>query len=275
MAMNKLVERFSSLKSQFFLDAKVIQKIRTDRFGHLAGDALWTSEEELTLTKIISDIQSGIPEQYAIGYTYWYQWLWKIDSRALIPRPETEELLEWLVSVHGDEEMSCLDIGTGSGILAIGMALIMERSSVTAIDISQGALYLCRENAERLQADIHLQQLDFLDKTGHSQLGKYNLIVSNPPYIPQHEKALMSDNVLDHEPHLALFTDSDDGQDFYHAIAHFGESHLSQGGWVYLELNEYRAQETALHFRESGYHNVQIKRDLQGKERMLRAQWIR
>jgi release factor glutamine methyltransferase len=194
----------------------------------------------------------------------------------LIPRPETEELVEWVLremekTSTPSQSPRILDIGTGSGCIAIAIKKKMKAATVYACDISEAALEVARQNAAVNDTDITLLHCDFLDELQRNSLPNLDVIVSNPPYVPVADKASMHLNVLKHEPHLALFVANDDPLMFYKAIAQFSEAHLSKNGTIFVEIHEEFAQAVQALFRSGGFQNPQLRKDLQGRDRMVMA----
>lgn len=211
------------------------------------------------------------PIQYVTGEAWFYNMKLRVDEDVLIPRPETEELVE-LVVKHGKNTglltKTILDIGTGSGCIAIAIKQHLPAVNVTAIDVSNPALAIAQQNALAQQADIQLLQVDFLDETQWEDLAQFDVIVSNPPYIPLKEKEKMDQNVTGFEPHQALFVPDKTPLLFYEKIAAFARVHLNPGGKIFLETHEGFAKETAALFIQDFSHTAIIK-DIFGKERMV------
>ncbi len=224
------------------------------------------------INAIAERMASGEPMQYVLGMADFYGLKFKVSPAVLIPRQETEELVE-LVSKHCAQDFvrqwQVLDIGTGSGCIAISLKHMLPEISVTATDISLEALAIARENAQMNEAEVTFLQHDILTEAFPRPGAKFDVIISNPPYIPTSERAVMPEHVLAHEPALALFTLDDEGQEFYKAIAAFGQKHLKGSGMMALELNEFRAEATAEIFRSAGFGRVDILEDLAGAKRML------
>jgi release factor glutamine methyltransferase len=216
------------------------------------------------------------PVQYVLHESWFCGYKFYVDEHVLIPRPETEELVEWVASTIDDKttptgEKTLLDIGTGSGCIAISLKKLRPQTSVHACDVSSGALTVARRNATDLSADVSFHRLDILDKTQRTTLPPLDIIVSNPPYIPLRDKAAMSPHVLDHEPHLALFVHDEDPLIFYQAIADLGRERLPPGGKIFAEIHEELAAPTLTLFHNAGYTDIVVKTDMQGKERMISA----
>lgn len=214
-------------------------------------------------------LASGEPLQYVMGKTYFRDHLFSVNTETLIPRPETEELVE-VVLRHAPENASVLDVGTGSGCIPISLKLERPSLRVEAWDISAGALEMARQNAETLQAAVSFQQQDIFEWP--SSVGRWDVIVSNPPYVTEEEKKEMANHVLDFEPHLALFVPNDDALKYYEALADFAIERLLDGGYLCLEINQYFGTQTVELLFSKGFHEVQLKKDFKGNDRMIVAQ---
>jgi release factor glutamine methyltransferase len=205
-----------------------------------------------------------------------------VDENVLIPRPETEELVDWLIKevqssgliVPGSQSgiKNLLDIGTGSGCIPLAIKKSFPALKVHSCDISEGALNVAKKNAAAQQLNIHFHHLDILSETARNQLPVFDSIISNPPYIPQKDKTTMAANVLQYEPHTALFVDDNDPLLFYKAIAGFAASHLTKKGMVYLEIHEGMADGVIDVFKQKGFTRIELKKDLQGRDRMIRVE---
>ncbi len=233
-------------------------------------------EQELTPHQIHSfenylhQLKQHKPIQQILGYTWFSGNNFFVNEHVLIPRPETEELVELIVNENKNEFLNILDIGTGSGCIAISLKNKLPNSIISAIDVCSFALQVAHQNAEHLSTSIHLKQINFLNEDNWDALETYDIIVSNPPYIKQSEQVEMHQNVLQHEPHLALFVPDNDALLFYKKIALFAQTHLKKDGKIYIEINETLGRETAEVFSTKGYQ-TQIIKDMQGKERMIKA----
>lgn len=227
----------------------------------VAGNLVQKTLQELLLHK---------PVQYVLGEAWFYNMKLKVNEYVLIPRPETEELVEQLIKDRKSKltDPAILDIGTGSGCISIAIKKNLPASKISGIDISRDALLLATENAAMHHAQITFTELDFLNESNWKSLPMYDIIISNPPYIPVQEKDKMEERVKGFEPHLALFVPDGSPLIFYEKIAAFGKDHLLSNGKIYLETHEDRAHETADLFRKD-YQTVMIKKDLYGKERMI------
>ena len=216
------------------------------------------------------------PVQYVLGETWFYKMKLRVNEHVLIPRPETEELVEWVVEEvrnrrdHHQSPCSVLDIATGSGCIAIAVKKELASASVCAVDVSEGALAMARQNAAEQNAAIAFVQLDFLDVGSWDQLPSFDIIISNPPYIPETEKMHLAKHVVDHEPHLALFVTDDDPFIFYKKIAAFAHMHLKKRGSIFVEVHEGYAIPVQQIFVDKEF-KTEIKKDLFGRERMIRV----
>ncbi len=219
----------------------------------------------------VKDLIKGTPLQYILGKASFLDWDFTVNEDVLIPRPETEEFVTLISeSIHNNTELNIIDIGTGSGCIAIALNKLTN-ANVTAVDISTGALNIAKQNAVNLDADIKFIKLDILDKEQWKETeSKYDIIVSNPPYVRELEKKLIQDNVLHFEPGLALFVDNSNPLIFYNAIANFALTNLKPNGELWFEINEYLASEMK-ELLEPNFSNIKIIKDFRGKDRFCRA----
>jgi len=252
----------------------VMEKVTgLDRMGRLVHkhQELNTEQDDL-LKRYIAELLSGRPVQYVIEESWFAGMAFYVNEDVLIPRPETEELAEWgadILKKSGFSSPRILDMGTGSGCLAITLKKKLPNAAVTAIDKSIGAIKVASRNAEALGAAVLFHVMDFLDKDQWNVVGTFDLIISNPPYIPLRDKSSMAPNVLDHEPHLALFVENEDPLLFYRALSEFGKEHLAQGGLLMCEIHEDLGRDAVELLQRCGLRDVQVRRDLQGKDRMV------
>lgn len=227
--------------------------------------------------KYLEELLEHKPVQYVLNEAWFYKMKFFVNENVLIPRPETEELIEWIVNDFKKEKISkpikIIDIGTGSGCIAIALKKESANSNITAIDVSENALFVAKRNAEDLDTEINFLQIDFLNENARKQLQFYDTIVSNPPYIPISEKEILSKNVTDFEPGIALFVENHDPYIFYKKIAEFSKTHLKQNGKIYVEVHEEYAKEVKSIFENEGYF-AEIKKDIYGKERMVKAEKV-
>lgn len=233
----------------------------------MKGDDLMTPEKEIYFREIIDRLKTGEPIQYIWGDCYFHGNRFIVSPNVLIPRPETEELVDWVL--EEGEFHSLLDIGTGSGCIAISLKKERSSAEIYAMDISEKALSIAQENAQLNDAPIHFIQDSILTPKASNQT--YDIIVSNPPYILQKEKVAMHKNVLEHEPHLALFVEDEKPLLFYEKIAEYGIHHLTEQGLLFFEINALLGKETKKMLEGYGYHDVVIRKDINGKERMIRC----
>lgn len=216
------------------------------------------------------------PVQYVLGESWFAGMKFFVDERVLIPRPETEELVEWVAKeLSGDPagSGSLLDIGTGSGCIAITLAKKLPGLNIHAADLSGDALAVARRNARDLVAPVVFHQLDFLDRTEWDRLPPLRWLVSNPPYVPLHEKETMDPHVIRSEPHLALFVPDEDALVFYRVLGEFAGSRLEKGGALYAEIHEEKGNAVREVLLQLGAAEVILRKDLQGKDRMIKAAW--
>jgi release factor glutamine methyltransferase len=213
------------------------------------------------------------PVQYVLGEAWFCGMKFYVDKNVLIPRPETEELVEWIISnlKFPIDKLKILDIGSGSGCIPVALKRKLRKAEVWSCDISTEALKVATRNAETLGADINFRQVDFLNREERKKLPVFDIIVSNPPYVPEKDKGQMNPNVLDYEPHTALFVPDKDPLIFYRAIADFGEQHLNTTGSIFLEIHEESGDAVKKLFESEYFCSVEIKKDMQGKERMVYA----
>jgi len=227
-----------------------------------------SGEEIKNWNEVLSQLEQHKPIQYIFGKAHFYGLDFEVNSNTLIPRPETEELVQWII---GENEfrgkIKILDIGTGSGCIAVSLAKNLPGASVAALDVSADALAVANRNAVSNGVAVDFMQRDIL--TLKSLPDTYDVIVSNPPYVRHLEKAEIKDNVLQYEPHLALFVEDNDALRFYRKIALLGKNHLSSGGKLYFEINQYLGQETAEMLESYGYKQVELKKDIYGNDRMI------
>jgi len=212
------------------------------------------------------------PIQYIVGHTEFYGLTFKVNKHTLIPRPETEQLVDWIISNHKHQGsgLEILDIGTGSGCIAVALAKNFSKASISGLDILEKALEVAQENAIKNQVLVSFCQKDILETTALEK--KYDVVVSNPPYVRQLEKKAMSANVLDNEPGGALFVPNEDPLLFYRKIAQLALVSLQEKGWLYFEINEYLSNEMDALLNEIGFVNIEIKKDFRAVPRMIKCQ---
>lgn len=229
-------------------------------------------EEELEdLTAIFQKLADHYPLQYIFQQADFYGLKFLVDEAVLIPRPETEELVHWILKENGLEALNVLDIGTGSGCIPITLKKHRPNWQLSSMDISPEALTIAKHNAAQLNTPVEFIEADIIKPPFNIPHSTFNIIVSNPPYIPFREKTVMSASTLAHEPELALFVPDEQPLLFYEKIADFARQHLHPGGKLYFELNEFNAGAVAALLEKTGFSDIILKKDMSGKDRMIRA----
>jgi len=242
----------------------------------LGKDTELSADDQKELEEIAERLLQNEPVQYVLGKADFCGRTFHVAPGVLIPRPETEELCQWIISecrysgIMKCQNSSILDIGTGSGCIAITLAAELSGTKVCAWDISEKALNIARRNAENLHVNINFQQVDVFQAEGGREL--YSLIVSNPPYICLQERAGMEQNVLSYEPETALFVPDDNPLLFYRSIAHYATSALKEDGWLYFEINPLYADDIKEMLCSMQFSHIDIKKDQYDRQRMIRAQ---
>lgn len=262
------------VESFFFMILKDVKNITRVDLA-LQPALVLTPDESLKVFTILNDLQTYRPIQYILGSTSFYGLLFQVNENVLVPRPETEELVDWIIDENRDKpHLQILDIGTGSGCIAISLAKNLKETQVTAIDVSVKALEIASQNALYNKAEINFIQADIL-KTGNLMpdlsLSPFDIIVSNPPYVRHLEKTSISRNVLDFEPHLALFVEDNDALLFYRKIAQLALQNLKPNGKLYFEINQYLGQEMVNLLASLGFVAITLKKDIYGNDRMIRC----
>jgi len=240
----------------------------------LEPEHIISEEGAIKMFAALSELHNQRPIQYIIGETEFFGSVIKVNENVLIPRPETEELVQWIIDEHKKDASHILDIGTGSGCIAISIAKQVLNSKVYALDVSEEALNLAQQNAKLNNTHIEFVQADILNPqfndSGFKE-SRFDIIVSNPPYITLKEKTQMNSNVLDNEPHLALFVDNESPLLFYENIILFAEHCLNKAGSLYFEINEHYGEEICNLLKRGNFDNVEMKKDIYGKDRMVKA----
>lgn len=248
---------------------------RTDIQSEKLIDA---SKIEAKLVDVVKRVNQHEPIQYILGQAYFFGRKFIVNSSVLIPRPETEELVSLIISEMknrldgskgNNSKIKILDIGTGSGCIPVSLALEIADTDVFAVDISEDALHIAEQNANRLNANVQFSKLDILNDEIPFQ--NLDVVVSNPPYIARSEKKDMHNNVLDYEPHLALFVEEEDPLIFYNAIASKSKKVLTLGGLLAVEVNERFGKEVANIFKQNDFQKIEIIKDLSGKHRIVKG----
>lgn len=239
----------------------------------LNKDEVVSNESIQRLVKAINKLKRYEPIQYIIGKTEFYDLYFEVNKSVLIPRPETEELVHWIITDNKtNKPFTLLDIGTGSGCIAISLAKHLKNAKVCALDVSEKALELAKTNSNINNVEVEYILGDILNFNPEQEFMQFDVIVSNPPYVRQLEKQEIDDNVLKHEPHLALFVQDEDALVFYRAILEFSKKYLKINGYLYFEINEYLGREMKDLLSLHNYNGIQLKQDLFGKDRMIKAQ---
>lgn len=230
-----------------------------------------TTEQAALLDDVVARLKQGEPLQYIEGKAMFCGMQFMVSPQVLIPRPETAELVDWIVTDHAMGQPKILDLGTGSGCIAVSLSKLMPQAVVEACDISVGALAVASENNRVNGTSVEFFALDMLD-TASLLPRSYDILVSNPPYIKQCEAVDMEQNVTQWEPHTALFVPDDDALRFYRAVAEIGQTDaLSPGGCIYVEINQTLGRETVALFEAYGYRDVVLRKDIYGNDRMIKC----
>ncbi|WP_299523035.1 peptide chain release factor N(5)-glutamine methyltransferase [uncultured Lutibacter sp.] len=278
----ELSDLYPETEIQSFFNILIEFKLRLSRVELALQSSLKFKNSELSFfQKALINLKNQIPIQYIIGETEFYGLTFKVNKNVLIPRPETEDLVDWILKDYQlqienyelkNSKIKILDIGTGSGCIAISLAKNFPNAEVFAIDISSEAINTAKINARNNKVDIHFIEADVL--TLSELPHKFDVIVSNPPYVRELEKEQMQTNVLANEPHVALFVKNDDPLLFYDKIAKLAKLYLNKTGHLYFEINEYLGDETVDLLKLKGFKNIQLKKDIFGVDRMTKATLI-
>jgi len=279
--VNEMLLRFSEELNDNFTIREKKQIGKMFLMHHLSFDGtdlLLKKDEEVSaeiverLNHAISEINRGRPMQYVLGTSYFYGLDLNIDRRALIPRPETEELVDWIVELWKDRSPKLLDVGTGSGCIALALKANIPKSNVFGVDVIQNALDLAIENSKKLNLEVTFDFANAMNLHAYSRY-KWDVIISNPPYIPLEERLEMKDHVVDYEPGTALFVPNENPLIFYKAIALYAKDHLVPEGSLFFEIHENLSKDIKQILNSAGFSKVEIKKDLQEKDRMIHAQF--
>tara|TARA_R110000751_G_scaffold5417_11_gene24669 strand:- start:483 stop:1334 length:852 start_codon:yes stop_codon:yes gene_type:complete len=270
---NKLESKFPQSEIATFFKILIDSYLSIKPVDLVLNPDLELSVEQLKLMKTAEErLHTNEPIQYIIGETEFYGYPFEVTDAVLIPRPETEELVEWITKDLQEQiftNLSILDIGTGSGCIAISLAKNLQNAKISAIDISEKAIELAQRNAEKNAVSVNFLERDILNTSVLPH--KYTVIVSNPPYVRNLEKAEILSNVLDNEPGLALFVDDSDPLIFYRKIGELAYSFLEEEGILYFEINQYLGEETINLIKNIGFTTVELRDDFAGKPRMIKA----
>ncbi|MGJ8760537.1 MAG: peptide chain release factor N(5)-glutamine methyltransferase [Polaribacter sp.] len=265
----------TEIDSFFFLLIEV--KLNLQRIDTVLKPDFLIDESILSeLKNIVKRLQKEEPIQYILGETEFYSLPFLVDENTLIPRPETEELVEWVIneiqeirSKNQDNKLNILDVGTGTGCIPISLAKNLNNVSISAIDVSSEALKKAKQNAILNKVDITFLEIDILKAKELPK--KYDFIISNPPYVRELEKIEINNNVLQNEPHLALFVDDENPLIFYKKIADLAKQDLTKNGLLFFEINQYLGKETVDMLHQKGFKNIELKKDFSGNDRMIKA----
>lgn len=278
---NKLAELFSDNEIKLIGNEVVCSRLKISK-NDLIGlnDQLFSESDLLYFRSIVKRLLKNEPFQYIIGNTLFYGLEIKCDKRALIPRPETEELVDWIKeSFTSTHPKVMADICTGSGCIALGLKSLYPESFVVAADYSVESLSLARENSSELKLELEVLHFDATSEQDYVQLlvsetVQYDCWVSNPPYIPNKESQIMTDNVLGFEPHMALFVPDNDPLIFYKVISKMANIYLKSKGLIFFEIHENFSKEVASVLEVNHFINIEVRKDLQGKSRMMKAEKV-
>lgn len=277
--MNPIVYYIKQRLHGYYPDSEIVsiaKLLLTQVFGmsvielYAGKDNSFSANEQKQLDDILIRLQKYEPVQYIIGVEDFYGLTFEVDPNVLIPRPETEELIGWIVQENKSAGLRVLDVGTGSGCIAVSLAKNLEDAEVTAWDISEGALQVAARNCRRNGVDVRLEQKDILQLSSSDR--QFDVIVSNPPYIAMKEKADMEANVLDWEPGLALFVPDEKPLLFYRKISELGLEMLKPGGRLFFEINRAYGKQVVQMMSALGYRNVELKKDISQNDRMIKAE---
>lgn len=248
----------------------IIEHILHRQFSPLLLDREASDEDRHMVEVIVERLKNREPIQHILGETTFYSLPFYVNRHVLVPRPETEELVELILKdADKNAELNILDIGTGSGAIAIALAKHLPKAKVEAWDVSPGAIAKARENAKRNEVEVTLTEIDVFSELANGK--KYDIIVSNPPYVLESEKAEMDKNVLDYDPHLALFVSDDDPLLFYRRIAEVGRDLLVSSGKLYFEINRSQGLNTVNMLEGINYQNIELFKDISQCDRMIKA----
>ncbi|APZ47839.1 protein-(glutamine-N5) methyltransferase, release factor-specific [Polaribacter reichenbachii] len=273
---NELSEVYPTTEIDSFFFLLIDEYLGLQRIDTVLKPDFKIDEAKLSiLNKALQRLKNQEPLQYIIGKTEFYGYPFFVDKNTLIPRPETEELVEWILNeienldLSENKKLNILDIGTGSGCIPISLAKNLKNTTISSIDVSADALKMAKKNAELNKVNINFIENDILATNNLPE--SYDIIVSNPPYVRELEKVEIQNNVLENEPHLALFVSDDDPLIFYNKIAELAKKHLSKSGILFFEINQYLGKETLEMLIKKGFKNVELRKDLFKNDRMIKA----
>ena len=268
----KNIQDEQEIESFFFILTEYLHNLKRVDVALNPNFELSDAEVEKWNT-ILADLQQEKPIQYITGEAWFYGLRLEVNENTLIPRPETEELVEWIIesqkSKVQSQKLEILDIGTGTGCIPISLKANLLQANVSAIDISEKALEVAKRNAASNKVEINFIQTNILEVENLNQ--HFDVIVSNPPYVRNLEKQEIKKNVLDYEPHLALFVEDTDALLFYRKIAQLALKNLSPNGLLFFEINQYLGKETVELLENLGFKNIELKKDIYGNDRMIKC----
>ena len=268
----KNIQDEQEIESFFFILTEYLHNLKRVDVALNPNFKLSDAEVEKWNT-ILADLQQEKPIQYITGEAWFYGLRFEVNENTLIPRPETEELVEWIIesqkSKVQSQKLEILDIGTGTGCIPISLKVNLPQANVSAIDVSEKALEVAKRNAASNKVEINFIQTNILEAEDLNQ--NFDIIVSNPPYVRNLEKQEIKKNVLEYEPHLALFVEDTDALLFYRKIAQLALKNLSPNGLLFFEINQYLGKETVELLENLGFKNIELKKDIYGKDRMVKS----
>ncbi|AUC86590.1 peptide chain release factor N(5)-glutamine methyltransferase [Polaribacter sp. ALD11] len=275
-----LSETYPKTEIDSFFFILMEEKLNLQRIDTvLKPDFLITDKNLTDLKNILKRLQKEEPIQYILGNTEFYGLPFIVNRNTLIPRAETEELVEWILletselrTKNEDKTLTILDIGTGTGCIPISLAKNLHNVKISAIDISSEALKIAKQNALLNKIEVDFIEMNILEVNKLPQ--QFDIIVSNPPYVRELEKVAIRKNVLENEPHLALFVTDENPLLFYNKIADLAKQQLSKNGLLFFEINQYLGKETVAMLREKGFINIELKNDLFGNDRMIKCELV-
>lgn len=259
-------------ESFFYIILEDLQQLK--RVDLALNPDLSLSEEQLNQwNAYLVQLKLGIPVQYVLGKTNFFGLDFEVNPAVLIPRPETEELVDWIIESQKenskDQNLRIIDIGTGSGCIAISLAKNIPHAQVMALDVSVAALATAQKNSQNNKVDVVFKNQNILETNDLQE--QFDVIVSNPPYVRNLEKVEIKKNVLDYEPHLALFVENDNALIFYRKIAELAQKNLKSNGFLFFEINQYLGSEMIGLLQDMGFKNIILKKDIYGNDRMIRS----
>ena len=270
--IQELTPIFDEGEAESFFYLVLEEKQQLKRIDLALHTDLTFSEDEIKVwNSILEELKKEIPVQYLLGKTSFYGLDFEVNANVLIPRPETEELVDWIIKsiriLQNSKSLKILDIGTGSGCIAISLAKNIPNAEVFAIDVSEKALATAQKNAAIIKVEVTFIHKNILETADLEQ--QFDIIVSNPPYVRNLEKQEIKKNVLDNEPHLALFVEDNDALIFYRKIAELAQKNLSENGQLFFEINQYLGKEMIDLLEKMNFKNIELRKDIYGNDRMI------